>query len=52
VTDAESTLAGNSARSVGGVKKVVKAFEIITPAELAALPLPPTPDAPASAPKK
>jgi len=52
VTDAESTLAGNAARSVGGVKKVVKAFEIITAAELAELPLPPTPDAPASAPKK
>jgi osmotically-inducible protein OsmY len=51
VTEAEATAAGNAARSVGGVQKVVKVFEIITPAELAALPVPPsTPPAPASAP--
>jgi osmotically-inducible protein OsmY len=41
VTEAEATLAANAARSVGGVQKVVKVFEIITPAELAAMPLPP-----------
>jgi osmotically-inducible protein OsmY len=53
VTEAEATAAGNAARSVGGVQKVVKVFEIITQAELAALPLPPsTPPAPASAPGK
>jgi osmotically-inducible protein OsmY len=53
VTEAEATAAGNAARSVGGVQKVVKVFEIITPAELAAMPLPPsTPPAPASAPGK
>jgi len=53
VTEAEATAAGNAARSVGGVQKVVKVFEIITPAELAAMPLPPsTPAAPASAPGK
>ncbi len=49
VTDAEAALATNVARSVGGVKKVVKVFEIITPAELAAMPLAPV-DTPASAP--
>jgi osmotically-inducible protein OsmY len=49
VTEAEANSAANAARSVGGVQKVVKVFEIITPAELAALPLPPTP---ASAPGK
>lgn len=49
VTEAEATAAGNAARSVGGVQKVVKVFEIITPAELAALPLPPT-TSPAAAP--
>ena len=42
VTEAEATLAANVARSVGGVQKVVKVFEIITPAELAAMPVPPT----------
>jgi hypothetical protein len=47
ITEAEATAAGNAARSVGGVQKVVKVFEIITPAELAALPA-----APASAPGK
>lgn len=53
VTEAEANSAANAARSVGGVQKVVKVFEIITPAELAALPLPPTPaTAPASAPGK
>jgi osmotically-inducible protein OsmY len=51
VTEAEANSAANAARSVGGVQKVVKVFEIITPAELAALPLPPT-TAPASAPSK
>jgi osmotically-inducible protein OsmY len=51
VTEAEATSAANAARSVGGVQKVVKVFEIITPAELAALPLPPT-TAPAQAPGK
>jgi osmotically-inducible protein OsmY len=54
VTEAEATLAANVARAVGGVQKVVKVFEIITPAELAAMPVPPsTPaTAPASAPSK
>jgi osmotically-inducible protein OsmY len=53
VTEGEAALATNVARSVGGVKKVVKVFEIITPAELAAMPLAPV-DTPgsASAPKK
>ena len=49
VTEAEAAQATNVARSVGGVKKVVRAFEIITPAELAAMPLAPV-DTPASAP--
>jgi osmotically-inducible protein OsmY len=54
VTEAEATLAANVARAVSGVQKVVKVFEIITPAELAAMPVPPsTPaSAPASAPSK
>jgi osmotically-inducible protein OsmY len=51
VTEAEATLATNVARSVSGVQKVVKVFEIITPAELAAMPLPPS-SPPASVPKK
>jgi osmotically-inducible protein OsmY len=37
VTSAEADAAANVARSVGGVSKVVKVFEIITPAELATL---------------
>jgi osmotically-inducible protein OsmY len=41
VTEAEATSAANVTRSVGGVAKVVKVFELITPAELAAMPLPP-----------
>jgi osmotically-inducible protein OsmY len=51
LTETEATLAANAARSVGGVQKVVKVFEIITPAELAALPFPPAgaASAPASA---
>jgi osmotically-inducible protein OsmY len=49
LTDTESKRAGDVARAVGGVKKVNKVFESITPAELAALPVPP--DTPASAPK-
>jgi osmotically-inducible protein OsmY len=48
LTDAEATLAANVARSVGGVQKVVKVFEILTPAEAAALPFPP--NMPAAAP--
>jgi osmotically-inducible protein OsmY len=54
VTEAEATLAANVARAVGGVQKVVKVFEIITPAELAAMPVPPTTpaSAPASAPSR
>jgi osmotically-inducible protein OsmY len=53
VTEAEANVAGNVARSVGGVQKVVKVFEIITPAELAELRVPPSPAAkPASAPPK
>jgi osmotically-inducible protein OsmY len=42
VTEAESTTAANVTRSVGGVQKVVKVFEIITPAELAEMPFPPS----------
>ena len=49
VTEGEATLAANVTRSVGGVQKVVKVFEIITPAELAAMPLPPMNQAPAPA---
>jgi len=45
VTQTESDIAAQRARSVGGVQKVVKVFEIITPAELAAMPVPPTPAA-------
>lgn len=41
VTETESNIAAHRARSVGGVQKVVKVFEIITPAELAAMPIPP-----------
>jgi len=56
VTEAEATQAGNAARAVGGVQKVVKVFEIITPAELAAMPFPPggaaAPKPAASAPAK
>lgn len=55
VTDAEATLAANVTRSVSGVQKVVKVFEIISAAELAAMPIPPssTPSATsASAPGK
>jgi osmotically-inducible protein OsmY len=55
VTEAEATLAANVTRSVSGVQKVVKVFEIITAAELAAMPIPPysTPAVkPASAPGK
>lgn len=50
VTEMESNIAAQVARSVGGVQKVVKVFEIITPVELAAMPVPPTPAA--SAPGK
>jgi osmotically-inducible protein OsmY len=46
VTEAEATQAGNVARVVSGVQKVVKVFEIITPAELAAMPFPPGAAAP------
>lgn len=42
VTETESNIAAQVARSVGGVQKVVKVFEIITAAELAAMPVPPT----------
>jgi osmotically-inducible protein OsmY len=48
VTDTEANIAANVARSVGGVQKVVKVFETITPAELAAMPIPPTTPAPAA----
>lgn len=41
VTEGESAAAGQVARGVGGVSKVVKVFEIITPAELATMPFPP-----------
>jgi osmotically-inducible protein OsmY len=41
VTEAEAASAANVTRGVGGVTKVVKVFELITPAELAAMPLPP-----------
>lgn len=46
VTEVESNVAAHVARSVGGVQKVVKVFETITPAELAAMPVPPTTAAP------
>ena len=38
VTEAEATRAADTARSVAGVQKVVKVFEIVTEAELATLP--------------
>ena len=41
VTENEANVAAQVARSVGGVQKVVKVFEIITAAELAAMPIPP-----------
>jgi osmotically-inducible protein OsmY len=47
VTEGEAEAAANAARSVGGVKKVVKVFEILSPAEAAAL----AASAPASAPR-
>jgi osmotically-inducible protein OsmY len=50
VTETEANAAANVTRSVSDVRKVVKVFEIITPAELAELRVPPnTPAAPASA---
>jgi osmotically-inducible protein OsmY len=54
VTETEANVAANVARSVGGVQKVVKVFEIITAAELAAMPVPPSTSStpPASAPSK
>jgi osmotically-inducible protein OsmY len=39
VGEAEAAQAANTARSVGGVQKVVKVFEILTPAELAVVKL-------------
>jgi osmotically-inducible protein OsmY len=42
VTETEANIAAQRARSVSGVQKVVKVFEIITPAELAAMPVPPS----------
>lgn len=52
VTEAESTIAGNTTRAVAGVGKVIKVFEIITPAEQAQMPAAPAPAAaPASAAK-
>ncbi|MCU0923159.1 MAG: BON domain-containing protein, partial [Burkholderiaceae bacterium] len=41
VTEAEANVAATVTRSVSGVQKVVKVFEIITPAELAELRVPP-----------
>ena len=49
VTEREATRAAEVARSVGGVQKVVRVFEIITPAELAAIQSAMSPAAPASA---
>lgn len=49
VTEAEATRAAEVTRGVGGVKKVVKVFELITPAQLAAMPLPPQSSAKAAA---
>jgi osmotically-inducible protein OsmY len=49
VTEAEGTAAANAARTVGGVKKVVKVFEIMAPAEVAALGAPAAASAPAPA---
>lgn len=48
VTEQESRVAGTVARTIAGVKKVVKVFEIITPAQLAAMPFPPNAAAPAA----
>jgi osmotically-inducible protein OsmY len=50
VTAAEADAATNAARGVGGVRKVVKVFEIVTPAEVAAMPM--VPPQAASAPTK
>jgi osmotically-inducible protein OsmY len=47
VTEGEAEAAANAARSVSGVKKVVKVFEILSPTEAAAL----AASAPASAPR-
>jgi osmotically-inducible protein OsmY len=54
VTETEANTAANVTRSVSGVQKVVKVFEIITPAELAEVRVPPVPSATpaASAPPK
>jgi osmotically-inducible protein OsmY len=52
VTEAEGAAAANAARTVAGVKKVVKVFEFMTPAEVAALGAPGAASAPASAPQK
>jgi osmotically-inducible protein OsmY len=53
VTDAEAVRAAEVTRGVGGVKKVVKVFSPISPAELAAMPVPPDAVKPAaSAPAK
>lgn len=49
VTEAESIVASQVARAVGGVQKVVKVFEIISAAEAAAMPVPPPGAAPAPA---
>lgn len=49
VTEAEAARAAEVTRGVGGVKKVVKVFELITPAQLAAMPLPPQAPAKAAA---
>jgi len=51
VTEAEAKRAVELARSVGGVQKVVRVFEIITPAELAAMKSSPPASAPAAAAK-
>ena len=48
LTETESNIATQVARSVSGVQKVVKVFEIITPAELAVMPIPPSTPAPAA----
>lgn len=48
LTETEANIATQVARSVSGVQKVVKVFEIITPAELAAMPIPPSTPAPAA----
>ena len=50
LTEVESMTAAQVARGVGGVQRVVKVFEIISPAEAAAMLVPP-PSA-ASAPAK